>query len=115
MKINGGGEMGILPKGKRIGGSLGKKRESHHERKIEFSFYFPEAKEVFLAGDFNGWNPPSLPLKKNREGAWEARLKLSPGRYEYKIVVDGDWMHDFSCTEMVPNPFGTYNCVLRVE
>ena len=107
--------MGILRKRKRIGSSMEKKTKNPVERKIGFSFNFPEAKEIFLAGDFNGWDPQSLPLKKNGNGAWEAKLNLSPGRYEYKIMVDGAWSHDLGCAEMVPNPFGTYNCVLRVE
>jgi 1,4-alpha-glucan branching enzyme len=107
--------MEILRKGKRSGGSREKKAKNPAERKIEFSFNFPEAKGVFLAGDFNGWDAQSLPLEKNENGAWEAKLNLSPGRYEYKLMVDGAWTQDFGCVEMVPNPFGTRNCVLRVE
>ena len=106
--------MGILRKGKRSGGSREKMKDSV-ERKIEFSFNFPEAKGVFLAGDFNGWDVQSIPLKKKGKGAWEAKLNLSPGRYEYKLMVDGAWSQDFGCAEMVPNPFGTHNCVIRVE
>jgi len=106
--------MGFLGKGKRIGGSMEKKTKNAVESKIKFSFNFPEAKEVFLAGDFNGWDIQSIPLKKNGKGAWEAKLNLFPGRYEYKLMVDGAWVEDFGCTEMVFNPFGTHNCVLRV-
>ena len=107
--------MGILRKGKRSGGSREKKTKDSVERKIEFSFNFPAAKGVFLAGDFNGWDPQSIPLEKNGNGTWEAKLNLSPGRYEYKLIVDGVWVQDFGCAEMVSNPFGTHNCVLRVE
>ena len=84
-------------------------------RKIEFSVNFPEAKGVFLVGDFNGWDPQSIPLEKNGNGSWEAKLNLYPGRYEYKLMVDGAWVEDFGCPEMASNPFGTHNCVLRVE
>ena len=107
--------MGFLGKGKRIGGSMEKKTKKAFESKIKFSFNFPEAKEVFLAGDFNGWDIQSIPLKKKGKGAWEAKLNLFPGRYEYKLMVDGAWVEDFGCAEMVFNSFGTHNCVLRVE
>ena len=30
--------------------------------------------------------------KEKRKGAWVARLKLQPGRYLYKFVVDGNWL-----------------------
>jgi len=83
--------MGFLGKGKRIGGSMEKKTKNAVESKIKFSFNFPEAKEVFLAGDFNGWDIQSIPLKKKGKGAWEAKLNLFPGRYEYKLMVDGAW------------------------
>jgi len=29
--------------------------------------------------------------------------------------VDGEWQNDPNCTEYVENPFGTLNCVKRVE
>jgi hypothetical protein len=28
--------------------------------------------------------------------------------------VDGEWRDDPNCTERVPNPFGSENCVLHV-
>ena len=30
--------------------------------------------------------------KEKRKGAWVAKLKLQPGRYLYKFVVDGNWL-----------------------
>jgi 1,4-alpha-glucan branching enzyme len=107
--------MGILRKAKRSEESREKKTKESVERKIEFSFNFPEAKEVFLAGDFNGWDLRSIPLQRSGKGAWETKLNLPPGRYEYKLMVDGAWVQDFGSTEMVSNPFGTHNSVLRVK
>lgn len=107
--------MGILRRGKRNGDPPGRKRKNPLERKVEISFHLPEAKEVFLAGDFNGWDPQSLRLEKDGKGGWEAKLNLFPGRYEYKLIADGSWVQDFGCAETVANPFGSNNCVLRVE
>ena len=107
--------MEFLRKGKKAGHVPGKKKKNSTARKVEFSLDFPEAKEVFLAGDFNGWDPQALPLRKNGKGSWEAELNLLPGRYEYKLRVDGSWVQDLGCAETVSNPFGTNNCVLRIE
>jgi hypothetical protein len=42
-------------------------------------------------------------------------VKLSPGKYEYRYFVDGAWAQDVSCTDLVPNPFGTFNCEIKIE
>jgi 1,4-alpha-glucan branching enzyme len=91
------------------------REEKSGGREVEFRFQFPGAREVCLAGDFNNWNPRALQLKQGRDGSWKARVKLAPGRYEYKVVKDGSWVQEVPGAEMVPNPFGTRNCVLKVK
>lgn len=72
----------------------------------------PDAKEVYLAGDFNGWNP-----KAQRMDRWNGRFmtktKLPHGEYQYKFVIDGEW-HVDPAGEQVPNDYGTTNNVIRV-
>lgn len=48
------------------------------------------------------------------EGHWAKELALSPGRYEYRLVVDEHWMADPLAQETAPNPFGGVNSVLTV-
>ena len=60
----------------------------------EFSLLAPDANEVFLAGDFNDWNPTQYAMRKFKNGVCTKKLKLNPGRYEYKFVVDGEWWTD---------------------
>jgi 1,4-alpha-glucan branching enzyme len=79
--------------------------------RIKFEFSAPEAREVFLAGNFNQWNPQANPMKKDKKGIWKAALYLEPGRYEYRLVVDGSWENDPSCSSCVANEFGGMNCV----
>lgn len=81
----------------------------------EFSFYAPEAMEVFVAGEFNGWDSRSLPMKRDKSGTWKVKTKLSPGRYEYKFFGDNRWVEELSSGEKVENPFGTQNLVMWVE
>lgn len=54
---------------------------------------FQNAKNVVLAGSFNGWNTGELFMDKTHDG-WKLYYVLGPGNYEYKFIVDGKWMID---------------------
>ena len=54
---------------------------------------FTTAKHVFLSGTFNNWTPDELPMEKTPQG-WKLAYILAAGNYEYKFVVDGNWMTD---------------------
>jgi hypothetical protein len=71
------------------------------------------ANEVILTGSFNGWNEQELKMNKVPEG-WRLSAELPPGRYEYKFIVDGEWMHDPVNKEKVRNEHETFNSVLFV-
>ncbi len=85
------------------------------KREVNFSCHKPDAKKVYLAGDFNNWDVTTLAMKSDRNGTWSKTLKLAPGQYQYGFVADGSWVKDLSCAEMVSNPFGSYNCVMKVK
>lgn len=74
----------------------------------------PVASTVFVAGTFNEWHPAVTPMIPIAEGRWIKQLRLLPGRYEYCLVVDGEWMPDPLATESAPNPFGGFNSLLHV-
>ena len=118
--------MGKRNKGKEEGLSRGAKKESIHARKVHFIFQAPEANEIYLAGEFNGWHTQTLPMMKGENGVWHAAMELPARRYEYKLFVDGAWMEDRSCgvevemgklrvvpeSEQVINSYGTVNYAL---
>jgi len=83
--------------------------------KTEFSLSAPQAKSVFIAGNFNQWNLSSHPLKQDKNGVWKISLPLGPGRYEYRFLVDGHWQNDPDCSSFIENPFGTLNCLRIIE
>jgi 1,4-alpha-glucan branching enzyme len=83
-------------------------------REVEFAFHAPEAGNVCLAGKFNDWNASSLPMNKGKDGTWRVKVRLCRGKHEYKYFVDGAWASDLTCTTLVPNPFGTDNCVITL-
>ena len=73
----------------------------------------PEAREVYLVGEFNNWNPRADRMAKTKNG-FRKTLRLSPGEYQYKFLVDGHWHNDPAAAKQVPNAFGTTNSVIRV-
>jgi 1,4-alpha-glucan branching enzyme len=74
----------------------------------------PDAKEVFVVGEFNNWDTQSDRLTK-RKGAFQKMMRLAPGEYQYKFLVDGEWHCDPSAPRQVPNEYGTLNSVIRVD
>jgi glycosidase len=83
---------------------------------IEFRFDPPgSATSVYLAGDFNNWNPQGrLMADEDGDGIFATKLELPPGSYQYKFVVDGRWMEDPKSKDYADDGFGGKNSVLRV-
>jgi len=80
-----------------------------------FELVEPAAREVFLAGSFNGWDPTATPMIPLGHGRWGKEVALKPGRYEYRFVADGSWITDPAAKECVPNPYGESNSVIVVR
>ena len=91
-----------------------KRPKKQNKKRITFKLNAPEAQSVSLVGDFNSWNPDAHPLKKNSNGSWKTSVSLSPGRYEYRFLVDGQWQNDPNCASCVPNTFGSENCIITL-
>lgn len=73
----------------------------------------PDARDVYLAGDFNGWQP-SAERMMGRQGRFTLKKRLPPGEYQYKFVVDGEWQADPQAPVQVPNECGSTNSVVRI-
>jgi 1,4-alpha-glucan branching enzyme len=81
----------------------------------EFTFYAPDAKDVYLAGEFNNWNTRSIPMKKNKDGFWKVTIKLSLRPHTYKFFVDGSWAQTQRGAEMAPNVMGVHEYITGIE
>jgi 1,4-alpha-glucan branching enzyme len=82
---------------------------------VQIEFSDSVAESVAIAGTFNDWRPEATPMVAVGEGRWVKGLILPPGSYEYCLVVDGGkWLPDPQASEMIPNPFGGRNSVLKV-
>jgi 1,4-alpha-glucan branching enzyme len=56
---------------------------------INFYFEGPAAKSVYLVGDFNDWDPTSVPMQRRVDGWWFAQVSLTHGHHHYLFLVDG--------------------------
>ena len=83
--------------------------------RVTFRLKRPGARTVAVAGTFNDWSASAARLRGAADGAWSIELALTPGVYEYRFVVDGEWISDPAAGESVPNPFGGVNSVVRVR
>jgi 1,4-alpha-glucan branching enzyme len=82
---------------------------------VKFALNKPDAKSVSVCGEFNQWSIGAAPMKRRHDGQWETVLELAPGRYQYKFVIDGEWMPDPTARENIPNPHGSLNSVITVS
>ena len=86
-------------------------------RKVEVTFRMPpldEVVELYLCGDFNGWQVNSVPLMQESDGTWVAKLVLDSGKsYRFRYYDNqGCWHNDYEADAYVPNDFGTDDSVL---
>lgn len=101
-----------------------KTKQRANLKSVELSCFAPDAQEVSVGGTFNAWDPARAPMSRTSDGTWHITLKLTPGIYEYKFLVDGIWCCkpgvDESSPQLlnsgqyVPNALGTMNCKLQV-
>ncbi len=85
------------------------------EKTVTFTVRAEPGKSVFLAGCFNKWAPAEKQmLDKKNEGVYSCTVKLAPGTYQYKFVIDGVWCADPENADFVQNDHGTLNSVIKV-
>ena len=85
------------------------------DRQTAFQISAPEAKDVYIVGDFNHWKiSDASRLLRHEDGRWEKSYTLTPGKYRYKFVVDGEWVLDSLNQEKEQNPYGTYDSVKKL-
>ena len=57
----------------------------------------------------------STPMVMEGAGRWKMKLPLPPGRYRYRLVVDGLWMTDPNNKYVEANQFGELNNIVDVD
>ena len=85
-------------------------------KSVTFTVHADKGKAVYLAGVFNQWSLTAKKMAyKAKSGIYTATVKLAPGSYEYKFVIDGTWCADPENANSVPNDQGTFNSVIEVK
>jgi hypothetical protein len=83
---------------------------------VKFSVVAPNAARVSIVGDFNDWNPTTLPMRRSADGRlWEVEVRLPLGRYSYAFMIDGRLAPDPGAPSSAGDDFGTPNSVLMVR
>lgn len=95
---------------------IGRMAQSTSAAGTEFVLYAPQASEVLVVGDFNGWGSAgTVKLQPATNGTWRAQIKLNPGQYQYAFVVNGkQWLADPRAVRQIDDDFGRRNSVLLV-
>ena len=100
----------------RLSDKLGAHPGTHEDQSgVYFAVWAPNARSVSVIGDFNQWNPQVNRMTKAKDGSFRARMKLPPGEFQYKFVVDGMWFSDPAAQAQVINQHGSLNSVIQVK
>jgi hypothetical protein len=84
------------------------------ERRVVLSYHHFMGQELQIAGDFNDWIPDYRVETRSFNGTVQKVLKIPPGAYQYRVIIDGEWQEDPVNPVRVPNDMGGTNSVLRV-
>lgn len=82
-------------------------------RLVKFLCESPSAAIVAIAGTFTDWQPRAM--FQDVTGVWGIALQLTPGEYEYRLMIDGVWGTDPSNPRKAVNRYGAANSVLVVH
>jgi 1,4-alpha-glucan branching enzyme len=96
------------------------KRSTTEGNKVLVTFEIPGsvwAEQVHLVGDFNEWDPHSLPFRHTREGKWQVAVELDRGReYRFRYLMDGQsWRNDWHADRYATGDDGASDSIVVAE
>lgn len=71
---------------------------------------YTSAKRVMLSGNFNSWSTLKGAMTKT-DGGWIINVKLTPGIYQYKYIIQGRWTTDPNNLQEADDGNGNVNSV----
>lgn len=83
-------------------------------KEVVFRFDNTKFKRVQIAGEFNDWIPDKDVETEILDGSLQKILRVSPGGYEYRLIIDGVWQQDPANPVAIPNDMGEYNSLINV-
>jgi chromosome partitioning protein len=86
------------------------------QQKMQFSIHAPEARSVKVVGNFTDWSlSQGFPMDRHEDGSWSKEILLPPGVYQYKFLVDDEWVEDQNNPNRIEDPYGGRNSVLEIH
>ena len=92
----------------------GTNAETNSLKEVVFRFDNMKFKRVQIAGEFNNWIPDKDVETEILDGSLQKILRVSPGGYEYRVIIDGVWQQDPANPVAIPNNMGEYNSLINV-
>jgi len=90
------------------------KKELPKLTEVIFSVFAPEAKDVYLVGEFNKWQLNESARMTQNNGTWSRKINLNSGKYRYRFVIDGNWIEDSSNPLKEVNPYGSVDSLIEI-
>lgn len=81
---------------------------------VVLTFTDNEIDQLAIAGEFNDWVPDYQVETEQHGGVIKKILRLPPGRYQYRLVINGRWQKDPYNPDQVMNVYGETNSILNV-
>lgn len=91
------------------------KKELPKLTEVIFSVFAPEAKDVYLVGEFNKWQLNDSARMAQNNGTWSRKINLNSGKYRYRFVIDGNWIEDSSNPLKEVNPYGSVDSLVEIS
>ena len=91
------------------------KKELPKFTEVIFSVFAPEAKDVYITGEFNNWKLEDSGRMFKNNGTWSKKLNLNSGKYRYRFVIDGNWVEDSSNPLKEVNPYGSVDSLIEIS
>jgi len=86
------------------------------EQGVLFTLKAPHNAKVLIVGDFNHWSADQGEMTyAEEEGVWKRFFMLAPGQYQYKFIVNNEWISDPSNPHQKDNVFGGKNSVINLS
>jgi 1,4-alpha-glucan branching enzyme len=71
----------------------------------------PDAKSIYIVGDFNNWNISASPMKMLENGDFITKLDLGTGKeYQFRYLIDeSKWENDWNADTYIKSPYGDHD------
>lgn len=82
--------------------------------KYTFVYQSATANKVSIAASFNNWSAEANPFTSNGNGEWTGEIELQPNYYQYKFVVDGEWIPDPENDWKINDGGENFNSIVKI-